>query len=196
MGIGQVGFDPDNIDLAEGQEDFERTRAAYLALGAGLAWFRQYSDDFYTKIGVSVRNINQPNISYTGMTDARLSRRYNAYARAEWRFRSDMSLLPIVGLQHQHRFTELVYGADIRWYIRPAPADQLAISVGLLARHADAVALSAAVLWQRWTFAFSYDANLSRLAAASHTIGAFEVGVTYLIPKKERRYRALPCPII
>ena len=40
-GIGQVGFNPGNIELPEMQEDFASTHAFYPTLGVGVAWFRQ-----------------------------------------------------------------------------------------------------------------------------------------------------------
>lgn len=195
-GAGQSGFDVANIVLDDASEEFVRNRALYPVFGAGVAWFRQYSDIFYTKIGLSVRNINEPDISYTGLTDTRLSRKYNIYARAEWRIKPQLGLMPIVGFQQQKRFSELVYGADVRWYLREEPQDYLAFTAGLISRHGDAVSINLSVLWQRWTFAFAYDANISKLAEASHTLGAFEIGILYLVPKKDKKHRALPCPII
>ena len=76
------------------------------------------------------------------------------------------------------------------------PNNYFALSAGLLGRHGDALSVNLAVDWRAWTFAFSYDANLSTLAEASHTLGAFEIGVIYRIGKKDNTKRALPCPII
>ena len=196
-GIGQAGFNEDNMQMGDGNETFRRTRALYPTLGAGAAWFWQLSDEVYTKLGLSVRNINEPDITYLDMSqDSRLSRRYNLYARAEWRMAPQWSLLPVAGYQRQRGFNELVYGCDVRWYVRETPHDYLAFGAGLLGRHADAAAVMLAVMWREWTFAFSYDANISKLAQASHTIGAFEVGVVYLVAKPaSRRQASLPCPI-
>ena len=196
LGGGQVGFTTEDIDMSDGSEQFNRTHAFYPALGAGVAWFHQVSDALYTKVGISARNLNEPDISYLGMNDTRLSRRYNAYVRAEWRMAGQWSLLPVAGYQRQGAFNELVYGCDVRCYVRESSRDYLVLSGGVMGRHRDAMALNFAVLWHEWTFAFSYDANLSQLAAASHTIGAFELGVIYMIAKKDTRHRALPCPII
>ena len=196
-GIGQAGFGTEEMQMADGSESFRRTHAFYPTLGAGAAWFWQLSDVLYTKLGLSLRNINEPDISYLDMSqDSRLSRRFNLYARAEWRAWPQWSLLPVAGYQHQSGFNELVYGCDVRWYVRETPRDYLAFSAGILGRHADAAAVMLAVLWREWTFAFSYDANVSTLAQASHTIGAFEVGVVYLVAKPAAaRQSAVPCPI-
>ncbi len=195
LGGGQVGFNPDNVDMSDGSEQFDRTHVFYPSLGAGIAWFHQMSDAIYTKVGISARNLNEPDISYLGMSDTRLLRRYNAYIRAEWRMAGQWGLLPVVGYQRQGTFNELVYGCDARYYLRESARKYLVLSAGIMGRHRDAMALNFAVLWHEWTFAFSYDANLSQLAAASHTIGAFELGVMYMIAKKDARRQSLPCPI-
>ena len=195
-GLGQVGFNPNNIELPEGTEPLPSTHAFYPTLGVGVAWFRQWSDLLYTKAGLSMRNINEPDISYLETGGSRLARRWNFYARGEWRGWEQWSLLPVVGFQHQGAYSELVYGFDARWYLNERPRDYLVLSAGVVGRHADAACINFAVLWHEWTFAFSYDANLSRLAEASHTIGAFELGVMYMIGKKDKKRSALPCPII
>ena len=194
-GGGQVGFSTDGISMDDPGEQFSRTRVSYPALGAGVAWFWQVSDILYTKAGIAMRNINEPNISYLGMSDTRMARRLTAYARAEWRAAPQWGVMPLVGFQHQGSFSEMVVGCDARWYLRESQHDYLAFSGGIVGRIGDAVAVNLAMLWHEWTFAFSYDANISRLAAASHTIGAFEAGVVYMIRKKDYRTRALPCPI-
>lgn len=195
-GIGQVGFNPEAIVMSDGTESFPRTSAFAPTLGAGVAWFHEWHDHLYTKLGFSMRNINEPEISYLATADSRLARRWNIYGRAEWRFVQQMSLMPVVGFQHQGRFNELVYGADMRWYADERQRSYLAFSAGIMIRHGDAASINLAVLWSEWTFAFSYDANISSLAEASHTLGAFELGVVYMIAKKDRTKRALPCPII
>lgn len=198
VGVGQTGFNSENILMADGTETFVREKALYPTLGAGVAWFCQQTESFYTKLGFSIRNINEPDISYLGLSDTRLSRRWNLYARGEWRFRPQWSLLPVAGYQQQAAYSELVYGSDIKWYINERQRSYLALSAGLLGRHGDALSMNVAVEWTAWIFAFSYDANLSPLAEASHTLGAFEIGVIYRINKKDNSYKhsALPCPII
>ena len=197
-GVGQSGFNTENIVLVDGTETFAREKVIYPTLGIGMAWFSQWSDQMYTKIGVSARNINEPNISYLDLDDTRLSRHINFYARAEWRCWDKVSLLPVLGYQIQKGFRELVYGCDAKWYVREQASDFLAFRAGLLGRHADAMAVNLALEWRTWIFGFSYDANLSRLAEASHTLGAFEVGIVYKLVKNKNRYqnKALPCPII
>ena len=156
-------------------------------------------DDTILEVGGSIEAFCQlmnAKADSLGMSDTRLSRKWNLYARGEWRWLSQWGLQPVVGYQHQGNFSELVYGADVKWYVNERPSNYLAFSAGLLGRHSDALSVNLAVDWLSWTFAFSYDANLSTLAEASHTLGAFEIGVIYRIGKKDNTKRALPCPII
>ena len=195
-GAGQLGFSTEAIAMADGTESFRRTQVFYPTLGAGVAWFCQWNETIYTKAGFSMRNINEPEVSHLVTADSRLARHWNLYARGEWRGWPQWSLLPVAGYQHQGTYSEWVYGCDVRWYASERQRDYLVFSAGLLARHGDAASINLALLWHEWTFAFSYDANLSRLAEASHTLGAFEIGILYLITKKDRTKSALPCPII
>ena len=194
-GVGQVGFNLNNIDLGDGSETFPATLAFYPTLGAGAAWFCQWNGQLYTKAGVSIRNINEPDISYLATADSRLARKWNLYVRGEWRTGGQVGVLPVAGYQRQGAYSEIVYGADVRWYLNERPRDYLVLGAGITGRHADAASINLAVLWHEWTFAFSYDANLSRLAEASHTLGAFEFGVLYMIGKNDKRRNAMPCPI-
>lgn len=196
VGVGQVGFNAEALEMDDGAETFTRTRAIYPSIGVGVAWFSQVSEAVYAKFGFSVRNLNEPDISHLDMTDdARLSRRLNAYLRAEWRVDEHWGVLPVAGYQWQREYSELVYGCDVRWYVWEKPDNTLAFGGGILGRHGDAAMVSLAVMRNEWTFGFSYDANLSRLAAASHTIGAFEVGLVYMMGNAKKRTASLPCPV-
>ena len=44
-------------------------------------------------------------------------------------------------------------------------------------------------------FTFCYDANVSGLAAASHTVGAFEGGVVYRMSKGAKKRKAIKGPV-
>ena len=196
VGVGQVGFSPEALEMTDGTESFNRTRAVYPAFGVGVAWFGQVNEQLYAKFGFAMRNINEPDISHLGMSDdARLSRRLNAYLRAEWRVAESWGVLPVAGYQWQREFSEVVYGCDVRWYVDETPGRSLAFGGGILGRHKDAAMISLAVMRGDWTFGFSYDANLSRLAEASRTIGAFEIGVVYMASGGRQRTKSLPCPV-
>lgn len=197
LGYGQSGFDPTDASLYDPEESFGNTTSSYPLVGAGLAVFVQPNDDFYLKLGVSGRNLNRPNISYQGHQDVFLERKVNIYGRAEYRAWNSVSLMPVVLWQLQRQYRELVAGCDAKWYISEGGGDMVSASAGIRYRALDAVYLEYTFEYNAFLFCFNYDANLSRLTPASHTVGAFELGMVYRItPNQHVKRKAVPCPII
>lgn len=197
VGCGQSGFDPSNASLFDESESFENTSTFYPLLGAGLAFFYQPNDDFYLKCGVSGRNLNRPNISYAGLEDTYLNRKWTAYARAEFRAWSSVGLLPVLLCQWQNNYSEYVAGADAKWYISENSGEQISFSGGLRYRWRDALYTEYTFEYNSLLVSLAYDANLSRLTPASRSLGAFELGVVYRINSSQNvRRKAMPCPVI
>lgn len=192
-GYAQLGFNPSGAILENPSEQFSNTSVGVLTIGAGIACYHSFSDELYCRGGLSVRNINSPNISYQGLDDAYLLPKACLHARAEWMHWSRMSLMPIVAYQWQTGYQELLYGCDVKWYLE---SDNLSFSAGLACRHADAIILNLSAEFNSLLFAFSYDANISHLAAASRTIGAAEVALVYRLSRNtDKTQKSLPCPI-
>lgn len=197
LGYGQSGFSPDAASLYDPEETFAQTAVSYPLLGLGLAMFASPNEDLYFKVGLSGRNLNRPNISYMGLGDTRLERKLNGYVRMEYRLWSNVSLMPVVLAQWQRQHSEYVVGCDAKWYISEGRGEQLSFSGGIRYRWRDALYMEYAFEWNSLLIALSYDANLSRLTPASHSVGAFELGLVYRIaPRQSTKRKALPCPVI
>lgn len=194
-GFAQSGFDPSRAELENGAESFDVIRTSYPLFGGGLAWYFQPLGNLHTKLGLSVRNLNRPNISFSGLDNTFLERRYTVFARAEWRRWQMLSLLPVVMFQHQGVYQELVYGADLKWYIDEGGRHEFSLRGGLAMRHGDALIANLMVECDALLFTFCYDANISDLAAASSSIGAMEVGLVYRMAKKKKKTKAIKCPV-
>lgn len=192
-GYAQSGFDPTRAVMDDPNELFLTQQVSYPLLAGGVAWYYQPSGDLHTKVGLSVRNINQPNITYLGVDNTRLLRRYSLFARAEYRHWQTWSLMPVVLFQMQGEYRELVYGADIKWYLVENGHHQFSLRAGLAYRQADALIANLLVEYDAFLFNFCYDANISGLAAASRTIGAFELGIVYRLSKGSKKTKALKC---
>ena len=188
------GFDPSQADMTDPSETFDVNQITYSLLGAGVAWFYQPTGNFHTKVGFSVRNINRPNISYLHATDLALERRYSLFARAEYRRWARLSLIPTVMCQLQGPYRELLYGADIKWYLQEGGMHEVSLRSGLTYRHADALIADLIIEYDNLVMTFCYDANISQLSAASRYIGAFEVGLVYRLPKGSKKVKAIACP--
>lgn len=193
-GWAQSGFDPSNAEMEDASESFESPKVDYPLLALGVAWYWQPMADFHTKVGFSARNMNRPNISYMGLDETFLERRYSLFARAEWRCWQSISLLPVVMAQAQGRHRELVYGGDVKWYIEEGGAREVSLRAGLAYRHADALIANLMMEYDAFLFSFCYDANVSGLAVASGGVGAFEVGVVYRFAKNSKRTKRIKCP--
>jgi type IX secretion system PorP/SprF family membrane protein len=192
-GYAQSGFDPSRAEMQDPTEVFPSQQSNYPLLAAGIAWYYQPSGDLHTKVGFAMRNINQPNISYLRLDNTYLLRRYSLFARAEYRHWQTWSLMPVVFFQMQGDYRELVYGADIKWYLDEGSRHQTSLRAGLAYRHADAIIANLLIEYDALLINFCYDANISGLATASGTIGAFEVGMVYRMSKRGKKTHALKC---
>lgn len=193
-GFAQSGFDPSQAEMEDPSESFTVQTVRYGLLAAGVAWYWQAMPDLHAKVGFSVRNINRPNISYMQLDDTHLERRYSMFARAEFRKWQSISLLPVVLWQHQGKHSELVYGADLKWYIEEDGAREVSLRAGLAFRHADAIIANLMMEYGAFLFTFSYDANVSGLSVASGGIGAFEGGMVYRFTSGSKKTKRIKCP--
>lgn len=193
-GWAQSGYDPSRAEMEDPSESFAMQNVNYPLLAAGLAWYWQPTADFHTKVGLSVRNINHPNISYMGLDSTLMARRFSLFARAEYRRWQNVSLLPVAMWQKQGEYRELLYGADVKWYIEEGGSREVSLRAGLAMRHADAVIANLMIEYNAFLFSFSYDANVSGLSVASKGFGAFEVGLVYRFARDSRKIKRIKCP--
>lgn len=196
-GFGQAGFRTDNIELVDPSDDIQSNSATFLTIGAGIAWFYQPNDDFYLKLGLSGRNLNQPDISYLGLNDEKLYRKFNVYARCEYRNGGNLGLLPLATVTVQNKYMEAMVGCDTKYYLSESSDHYVSIGAGLHYRWRDAALVQFSLEYNSFIFALLYDANLSKLTPASKSIGSFEMNIVYRLVRNHRVNRkAMPCPII
>ena len=194
VGWAQSGFDPSQAEMEEAGEGFEVRKVHYPLLAAGLAWYWQPTPDFHLKAGLSLRNLNRPNISYMKLDETYLARRYSLFARAEYRCWQSISLLPVLMSQVQGKHREVVFGGDVKWYIEEGGSREVSLRAGVAMRAADALIANLMLEYNSLLFTFSYDANISGLAVASGGMGAFEAGLVYRLAKGNNKTKALKCP--
>ena len=195
LGYGQQSFNPSNAVLPEQDEDFGVTNSSYLDIGVGLAWFYNPIDDFTIKMGLGVKHLNNPNISYMNLDDVYLSPNYNVYIRMEYRLSSPFSILPVVACKMQDKYSEFLYGADFKWYCYESYTRNITCSAGVYLRQADALVFGLTIEFDAFVFGVSYDYNISDFVSATNGKGGFEVALGYrLIDPKKKRSKSIPCP--
>ena len=195
VGAGQSGYDDRNADLYDPAERLEAPMVGFGKVGCGVALYHQFLDELNVKVGLSANNLNRPSISYLETEGVVLYPHFTTYVRGEYRVVESLSVMPLVAWQKQNQYNELVYGADVKWYIDESYGRHLAFSAGANFRHGDALMVNLAAEYNAMVITFSYDANVSYLATASHTIGAFEVGMVYRYSRQARSKKAISCPI-
>lgn len=196
-GGGQAGFNTAGIDMDDPSDMIQNTSATFATLSAGAAWFYQPVDDLYFKIALAGHNLNRPNVSYSSMSDAFIERRLNGYLRAEYRAWSNISLLPLAAAMLQKNYRETMLGCDVKWYVSESTGNNISFSGGIHYRWRDAALVELIAEWKSFTFALTYDANISKLTPASKSIGSFEIGIVYRTNSEKRvKRRALPCPVM
>lgn len=194
-GYAQAGFNPSNALLDDPAEQFLLHQTGYPLLGCGIAWYYQPISNIGIRAGASLRNINQPNISYSGLDDTYMPRRFSAFARGEWRKWGDISLMPLFVFQRQGQYQELIYGADIKWYLQEGSQHEVTLKGGLALRQNDALIANLVMEYDAMLFSICYDANISDLANASQSIGAFELGFVYRMARGKKKTKAIKCPV-
>jgi len=194
--INRSGFDPSDALMEDPSEQFEKEYVIYPTIGAGFAFYSQPSQSFILKTGISAYNLNRPQLSYFNDGSSFLEPRFNAYIRLEWRMYPQWSLMPLAMVQLQKKYTEILFGSDVKYYIDESSSRSLAFQFGAAYRFADAMVFDIGIFYNAFSFFFLYDANISKLTPASKSIGAFEVGLVYHLNKKRNKRKALPCPII
>lgn len=194
---GQAGFNTDEAHFEDPTETIETLSANFVSIGAGIAWFYQPNDSYYIKAGIAGRNLNRPNISYTGMADAYIERKFTAYTRGELKLWPDVSLMPLAAAMFQKNYSEILFGCDAKWYISQTASHLVNLSAGLHYRWRDAAMIELTAEYNALLIALTYDANLSKLTPASKSFGAFEIGIVYRLVKNKRiHHKAMPCPIL
>lgn len=196
-GGGQSGFNTAEIDMEDPTDLLEKTSTNFFTITAGVAWFYQPTDELYFKLAFAGHNLNRPNISYSSMSDAFIERRLSSYARAEYRAWGNISLLPLAAFMLQRNYRETMLGCDVKWYVSESSGNSLSLCGGIHYRWRDAALVELAAEWNSFVFAFTYDANISKLTPASKTIGSLEFGIIYRAhPGKRVKRKALPCPVM
>ncbi|MBP5516863.1 MAG: PorP/SprF family type IX secretion system membrane protein [Bacteroidales bacterium] len=196
-GIGQAGFNPADIEMEDPTETLENTNANFMSFGVGSAWFYQPNDNMHLKLGLSARNINQPDISYMQQENAVIPRKISGYARAEYRLWPSVSIMPLAACMVQRNYREILFGCDAKWYLSESSYRNINVSAGLHYRWRDAALVEIAAEYNAFIFALTYDANLSKLTPASKSVGSFEIGIVYrLVKSKHIKRKAMPCPIM
>ena len=195
-GFGQRGFNPQNAEMTDPTEAFDKTSQSYIDLGAGIVWSDQFSDAFGIQTGIAAYHLNRPNISYLGLDSTFLEPKFNFYLNVSVAPNDKLTLQPVLLLQFQQQYSEFLYGLRARLNISRRAYAKNNVFAGVFFRQMDAIVATVGLEYNNWVIGAGYDVNISGLRPASHTVGALELGLVYYIKEKKRlkKVKAIPCP--
>lgn len=195
MGL-QSGYTFRSIDLSKAQTGSEffnsgetvqitdpylMPKSNYINLAVGLGMVFYPKKDFNYSLGASAYNLLGQNISFFENGHTRENRRYVGYFNTNYRFNDINSLNAYLIFQMQGPFKS--YTAGGTWGLNFGKkkhgewVNELFFGGGI--RWNDAVIAAFGYGNEKFTFAFNYDFNYSRLIKASRSVGAFELSFAY-----------------
>tara|TARA_Y100000589_G_scaffold246893_1_gene234779 strand:+ start:103704 stop:104708 length:1005 start_codon:yes stop_codon:yes gene_type:complete len=162
-------------------ESFQRNSRNYGNLNLGLAYrfFKGLRNN--VTVGYSLFNLFKPKQSFFNENDVRLFVRKMIYAGGVFKINDDFDALPQISYAAQHNFREFIFGGLAKYYLRSGAYK--AAYFGVFYRNKDAGYLTAAIDYNQWHFALSYDVNMSKLVPASRSRGGLEINVIYIFEK-------------
>ncbi len=192
---GEGGYNP---DLPSFEESALFDNFIFADMAAGVLWFSVFDENNNFYIGGAFYHLNRANQSFyanQGVVDDLYSR-FIGHAGGEFQVGDRIGLVPGVIVMSQGPSFELNSGTSLKFILsgnrRSYQAFQLGSWVRVSNRLAqgmlvDAVILSTRFDYQNFTLGFSYDINVSELAAVSNGHGAFEFAMLYTINGPEKR---------
>ena len=173
-----IVFDP-SLPTQENFISDSRTNAA-VAAGAVYTWNRAIGEQL--TVGLGSFNLTRPNQGFYGQKvqrDIRLSL-FGSYIKP---LNSDWAIVPGLSFNIQGKYRELVLGSQARYTLINRMGVYRAVDGGLWFRNRDAVIVRAGIAIQNWSFALSYDTNISKLVPASRLRGGLELSIHYIITR-------------
>ena len=171
---------------------------SYWDASAGLSYNAQLNDNpennFY--IGAALHHFNKPKNSF--FRDPRMELMPKTDVSAGVRFAvNEWSYLILQGNQSfQGSFSETIFGGLYGLKLGDPEKPTYVVHGGLFTRLNDAVIPVVKVDYNPFSFSFSYDVNISKLATSSYGRGGFELGLSYVgfSNRENGALKAVVCP--
>ena len=173
-----VNFDP-NLPT---NEVLNNNSKANFNVSAGIVYQWNKSKDEKLTAGLSAHNLNRPDQSFYGEPLKR-DIRASIFGIYDYRLNYDLAVIPGLSFNIQGKYHELIPGAQVRYYLVDRLGEYKALDGGIWFRSKDAIIIRAGIAINNWSFAMSYDTNISKLIPASNARGGLELSAHYILKR-------------
>lgn len=162
-------------------------------LGTGISVAKGFANGHRLMVGVAYHNLLNPkpieSMEIGAPPKWNFSGSYSLPLSNKW------TLTPSFLHSQQAQFQETLWGAQARYTLKKKRYLEQALLMGVFNRFGDAWYPMVGLLYNDWTFGFSYDLNTSGFNSATGYRGAYEVSVVYLIDVFDESFnRFKSCP--
>jgi len=183
-------------DLPIGENGLEDNRMFFL-LNAGVNARFMNKKKFGFGLGAALFNINSPAFSFLE-NDYEIPMRFIAHTIIKYPFKENIDIAPSGKIQFQGTLREYQAGFQVFHYTQSFTIQSINYGLWFRAKDKDAAILNLGFRYFGLIFGFSYDINISTLKRASNGHGAFEITLTYIQGKgnrkKSKKYEMIKCP--
>lgn len=179
-------FDPkissqEDIFTTQGRRNFN-----YTTFSVGALYNGQINPDVQIKGGISLQNINQPNISFAASENSSMPMRFNAYVISELTSGFDAKIRFVPSLMYSRmgpqQLINVGFGSRFILGVNSKYTEfnkETSLYTGLLFRYGDALAPVIRYEVNKLAFGVSYDFTLSSLSNANRSNGGFEICIAF-----------------
>jgi type IX secretion system PorP/SprF family membrane protein len=165
-------------------EKFSTTSYAYLDINTGLSFSSELGNNPNNNmfVGIAMYHVNQSKaISFYNNPNLGLFPRYVFNAGFRFSTSDDDYATIQADYDQQGPHTEVIGGIIYTFKLKNATdnTSSYSMDIGTLIRINDAIIPVVKLTRDPFSFAFSYDANISELTPASDGVGGFELGIVY-----------------
>ena len=154
-----------------------KQKSSFLDMSAGANFSYYNNTNFYVKLSVGARNLNQPVESFYGENN-KLGLRPMANIEMTYKASEKFMINPSVYYTRQKKASELVGGAMFNINVgENRVAGNNEFLIGVFYRNKDAAIVAAGYKFRQHKFTVSYDHTVSDLSQGNGGLGAFEISL-------------------
>lgn len=164
-------------------ENFSTVKTNYFDASFGVNWLYKIRQRTSLNVGSSVFHITAPQQSFLSDRNIKLDRKFLQHTALQVNLNAGMDLVSSLMYARQGRFSEVVLGSSLKYFLHSNVSLATAVYLGVYYRGKDAVILTSGMDYDNFTLGISYDVNASGLTPASRYRGGFELSLVYIIQK-------------